>query len=127
MTRLLVVGLGGFVGSILRYWLSGVTQAWAPRTAFPLGTLVVNILGCFAVGLLAQLVEARGYLGPETRALVFVGLLGGFTTFSAFANETVTAARDGALASAAANVLGTVLLCLGAAWAGRVAAHLLWR
>ena len=127
MLRLLLVGLGGFFGSILRYWIGGLAQGRAPRTAFPVGTLVVNILGCFAIGLLAQLVEARGYLRPETRALLFVGLLGGFTTFSAFAHETITAAKDGAAAMALLNVAATVILCLGAAWSGRIVAHLLWR
>jgi len=111
MKRMFLVGLGGFVGTVLRYWLSGVAQG-ATRSAFPLGTLTVNVLGCFAVGLLTELVEARGYLGPDTRALVFVGLLGGFTTFSAFANETMTAAEDGAFAIVVGNVLATVALCL---------------
>jgi CrcB protein len=125
--RLLLVGIGGFAGSVLRYWLGGLAQASAPSSAFPLGTLVVNGLGCFAVGLVAELVEARGFLRPETRALVIVGFLGGFTTFSAFANETVAAANDGAFRLAAGNVISTVVLCLGAAWAGRVIAHVLWR
>jgi len=127
MLRLLLVGLGGFFGSILRYWIGGLAQGSAPRTAFPVGTLVVNVLGCFAIGLLAQLVEARGYLRPETRALLFIGLLGGFTTFSAFAHETVTAAKDGAGGMALLNVAATVILSLGAAWTGRIVAHVLWR
>jgi len=125
MTRVLMVGLGGFLGAILRYWLSGFAQS--PRTSFPIGTLVVNVVGCFLVGVLAQLVDTRGYLQPDTRALVFVGILGGFTTMSTFANETVAAAKGGALFMATANVTATFVLCLSAAWAGRQVAHLVWR
>jgi CrcB protein len=122
MPRFLLVGLGGFVGSVARYWLSDFTQA-ASRMAFPIGTLVVNVLGCLAVGALAELAESRDYFTPETRALVFAGFLGGFTTFSAFANETISAARAGALAIAVANVIVSIILCLGAALAGRLLAR----
>ncbi|MEW5983618.1 MAG: fluoride efflux transporter CrcB [Acidobacteriota bacterium] len=127
MIRLLLVGLGGFCGSVLRYLVGTLFEPQAARGAFPIGTLAVNVVGCLAVGVLAELVESRGFLRPDTRALVFIGLLGGFTTFSTFANETVTAAKDGDAAMALLNVSATVLLCLGAAWAGRVLAHSLWR
>jgi CrcB protein len=114
-----LIGLGGFLGSILRYGLATAVQG-AAGTAFPFGTLLVNVLGCFGIGVLSGVSEARGLLGPDARALLAVGLLGGFTTFSAFANETLTALRDGAAFVAAANVLGGVALCLAAAWAGRM-------
>ena len=127
MTRALLVGVGGFVGAVLRYWLSGLAQAAAPRTPFPLGTLVVNVLGCLTIGVVAQLAESRGFLTSDTRALVIVGVLGGFTTFSAFANETLNAVRDGATAVAAANVILSVTLCIGAVWAGRALAVAIWR
>jgi CrcB protein len=125
--RVLLVGIGGFVGSVLRYWLSGVAQAAAPGSSFPVGTLVVNVVGCVAIGVLSELAEARGFLTPERRALLVVGLLGGFTTFSAFANESVNALRDGARTIALANVLLSVGACLAAVWAGRSLAHLIWR
>jgi CrcB protein len=125
--RLLLIGLGGFAGSILRYWLSGLAQNAVPGSTFPLGTLCVNTLGCLAICALSELVEARGVLTPEVRALLIVGLLGGFTTFSAFANETVNALRDGLPALAATNVLLSVASCLIAVWAGRAAVALLWR
>jgi CrcB protein len=125
--RLFLIGLGGFAGSILRYWLSGLAQNAVPGSTFPLGTLCVNTLGCLAIGALSELVEARGFLTPEARALLIVGLLGGFTTFSAFANETVNALRDGVPAVAVTNVLLSVATCLTAVWAGRAAAALLWR
>jgi CrcB protein len=111
---------------VLRYWLSGVVQGLT-RSSFPLGTFAVNVTGCLAIGFLAELAEARGFLGPDTRSLLFVGLLGGYTTFSAFANETVTAFRDGAPVLASLNVLLTMSACLVAVWGGRVLAALMWR
>jgi CrcB protein len=125
--RILLIGAGGFAGSILRYWISGLGQQAAPRTAFPLGTLVVNVAGCLAIGLLSELAESRGFLSPDARALLLVGFLGGFTTFSAFANETISAFRDGAAAMALANIVVSVSACLVAVWAGRSLAHAIWR
>ena len=116
--RILLIGLGGGAGAILRYALSSAVQS-AAGGAFPLGTLLVNVLGCFGIGVLSGMAEARAFGSPEARALLVVGLLGGFTTFSAFANETVTAARAGAAGVAAANVLLSVALCLAAVWLGR--------
>ncbi len=125
--NLLLVGAGGFAGSVLRYWLSNLAHQRAPRTSFPVGTLLVNVLGCFAVGLLTQLVEDRGFLRPETRALLIVGFLGGFTTMSTFANETISAIKDGAVWVSLANVTLTLGLCLGAVWSGRSVVQLIWR
>jgi CrcB protein len=125
--RVLLVGAGGFAGSVLRYWLSGVVQSGAGSTSFPVGTLVVNVLGCCAIGVLSELSETRGLLSPDSRALLIVGLLGGFTTFSAFANETVSAVRDGDVALASLNVLASVALCLGGVWLGRGLANAIWR
>ncbi|MGE0551848.1 MAG: fluoride efflux transporter CrcB [Gemmatimonadales bacterium] len=125
MERVLMVGLGGFIGSVLRYWLAGLAQP--RRSAFPLGTLVVNVLGCLVIGVVGKLIETRGFLDPATRALVVIGVLGGFTTFSTFSNESILAAEDGAVGMAVVNVAGTVLLCLAATWAGRQAVQLIWR
>ena len=120
------MALGGAVGSVLRYLVSGWTQTGAGGSSFPTGTLVVNVGGCFIIGVLAQLGEARGFLGPDARALLMVGLLGGFTTFSAFGNETMNALRDGAVGLALLNVAANLGLGLAAVWIGRVAAHLIW-
>lgn len=125
--RLLLIGLGGFVGAVARYLLSGAVQAVATESVFPYGTLAVNILGCLGVGLIAELSELRGIPGSDGRAFLVIGLIGGFTTFSAFASETVHAMRDGMFSVAAANVLGNIGLCLLAVWAGRALALLLWR
>ncbi len=118
--RVLLVGIGGFVGSVLRYWLSGLAAGTVSKGAFPVGTFVVNVVGCLAIGMLAQLGDDRGFLTAERRALLVVGLLGGFTTFSAFANESVDALRSGAHATALANILLSVGVCLIAAWTGRL-------
>ncbi len=125
--RLLLIGLGGAVGSVLRYLLSGAVQAGTGATLFPIGTLVVNLVGCFAIGVLSELSESRGVLSAETRGLLVVGLVGGFTTFSTFANESLSAMRDRAMLIAASNVVLSVVLGLAAVWAGRVLAHALWR
>ena len=124
--RLLLIGLGGGVGSILRYLLAGLVQTGQGGSAFPAGTLAVNLLGCLAIGVVAELSEARGFLDADTRAMVVVGLIGGFTTFSTFANETANAMRDNALATASANVILSVGLGLLAVWAGRALAHAIW-
>ena len=125
--RILLVGLGGFVGSILRYWLSGIGQQLMPRAAFPIGTFVVNVLGCLTIGIISELAETRGFLTADGRALLVIGLLGGFTTFSAFANETVNAWRDGNVSTALLNIFLSVVACLVAVWAGRLIANSLWR
>ena len=122
MTTLLV-GIGGALGSILRYWAGGLAQQAAGGAAggFPVGTLLVNVVGCLAIGGLAQLAEERQYPGAEARAFLMVGLLGGFTTFSAFANETMTAWRSGAVMVAAVNVVLSVSACFAGVAAGRAA------
>ena len=127
MTRILLIGAGGFAGSILRYALSGLVQDAARDSLFPYGTLAVNVLGCLGIGVLMELAEARGAFGVETRALLVTGLLGGFTTFSAFGNETLYLLRDAERVLATANVLANVILGLAAVHVGRVAAQLVWR
>lgn len=109
MTHVLIVGVGGMIGSILRYWLSGVVQRSVEGT-FPAGTLAVNVLGCLAIGVFWSLVEVRQWFSPEVRLFVTFGILGGFTTFSAFGLETFRLLRDEAYLLALANVLGSVLV-----------------
>lgn len=89
------VALGGALGSVFRYLLAAWTQSASKSIDFPYGTLVVNLFGCFVIGFLAQLAESRGVFTPQSRAFVFIGMLGGFTTFSSFGNETVNLLRDG--------------------------------
>lgn len=114
------IGVGGAAGAVLRYWLSlAVTRALA-ATGFPAGTLAVNALGSFLIGLLSVVLMERLAQDPVWRALVLVGLLGGFTTFSTFSLETIKLLESGRLVCATANILASVLLCLVFAWIGLV-------
>lgn len=128
---MLLVAVGGAAGSVLRYWLAGVAQHSVPVTGawsfFPLGTLTVNVIGCVMIGALVEVGERHGPLSSEARALLMVGLLGGFTTFSAFANETIAVWRAGALGMALLNVALSVVTCLVAVVAGRGAIAVVFR
>ncbi|MFO0697809.1 MAG: fluoride efflux transporter CrcB [Nitrospira sp.] len=127
MRTLFLIGTGGFIGSILRYLVSGYAQQLSKSIQFPFGTLAVNILGCALVGFLAELADQRGVITGETRAFLIVGILGGFTTFSAFGNETMNLLRDGELWLAFVNIIGHTVLGLGAVWLGYSTAYLLWK
>ena len=127
MFKILLAGIGGFIGSSLRYLVSGFVQDWSRSIDFPYGTLAVNLIGCLAIGFLSQLAETRGYFTAEARTLVFIGVLGGFTTFSAFSNETMNLWREGEAALAATNVAAHLALCLGAVWISRVIAYQVWK
>ncbi|HEX5646854.1 MAG TPA: fluoride efflux transporter CrcB [Nitrospira sp.] len=127
LRTLFLIGTGGFIGSILRYLVSGYAQQVSKSIQFPFGTLVVNLVGCAMVGFLAELADHRGVISGETRAFLIVGLLGGFTTFSAFGNETMNLLRDGELWLVGGNVVGHVFLSLVAVWLGYSSAYLLWK
>ncbi len=127
MTNILLIGFGGFIGSALRYLASGYVQQASKSVDFPYGTLVVNVIGCFVIGFLAQLAESRGLFTSEARLFVFVGILGGFTTFSSFGNETLNLARDSQMMNALANVGANVILGLLAVWLGRTVSYLIWK
>ncbi len=120
MTQALLAGLGGFLGSMLRFGLATAIARLRPGGAFPLETLVVNVSGCLAIGFLAGIFEVRGALTPAARAFLFAGLLGGYTTFSAFGAETFHLLRSAGAPLAALNVVAQVTLGLGAVWAGNV-------
>ena len=118
MLKILFVGIGGFIGSIARYWASGLVHRILDKPWFPLGTLVVNVLGCLLIGVLGGLVEKRQLFSPEFRLFIFIGFLGGFTTFSTFGFEIITFARDGELVSALTNLVLHIVLGIGAVWLG---------
>lgn len=117
-----LVGSGGFLGALFRYGLSGLVQRQTPLTTFPYGTLVVNLVGCFAIGVASGLTESRQLFGPEFRTFALIGILGGFTTFSTFGNETFAMIRDKEYLVAAANVGGHVIVSLVLVWLGYVMA-----
>ena len=119
-TYLLIAG-GGAIGSVARYWMAGAIDS-QHRSGFPWGTVLVNILGSFAIGLAAGLALALAAERPAwsdgIRAFVMVGICGGFTTFSSFSLQTLALLRDGDLLRAGGHVLLSVLACLIATWAG---------
>jgi CrcB protein len=117
MKHLLLIGLGGGLGAIGRARLSGLVLHLM-ATSFPLGTLVVNIVGCFVAGILSGLVERQEWFSPDTRVFLFTGLLGGFTTFSAFGVETISRLRQGEAAVALVYVALSVVGGLFAVWLG---------
>lgn len=122
MTRLLLVALGGAIGSCLRYGV-GLWAVQRLPAGFPWATLIVNVVGCLLIGFLFGLADDHALGRPELRALLVVGLLGGFTTFSSFGAETSLLARGGSLPLAAVNVMANVGLGLLAVMAGRLAAR----
>ena len=115
----LLVAVGGAIGATARFVLADLVHRVA-SPYFPWGTFVINVTGCFVFGLVAGAGEAFGVVGPMTRAFVLVGILGGYTTFSSFAFETVTLMRGGELAAALGNAAGQVVLGLAAFWVGVV-------
>ncbi len=118
LPQLLWVGLGGFLGSVGRFVISGFFNRLSPALAFPIGTLAVNILGCFLIGLLHGLAESRNMLGTDTRIFLFIGVLGGFTTYSTFGFESLVLLKDGAMLKASANIIIHIFVGLAAVWVG---------
>ena len=112
--NVILVGVGGALGSMARYGLGLAV----PSATFPFATLAVNVMGCLGIGMVLPSVERATALAPEIRLLVVVGFLGGFTTFSAFASESLALLRTGA-GTALVNVAANVILGLGAVIAGR--------
>jgi len=124
--KLLMVGLGGFVGSVSRFLAAGWVQEMSGTINFPYGTIAVNLIGCFVIGLLSYLADAQEMFSTDARAFIFVGILGGFTTFSTFGNETLNLVRHGSTTYAILNVAIQVVLGLALVWVGRSAAQLIW-
>ena len=122
MSQILLIGAGGAIGAIGRYWMSTLVHQYAGRD-FPWGTLVVNVTGSLLMGLLYVLLVERMATNGDLRALLMVGLLGAFTTFSTFSIETLLLIEQGALARAGGNVLLSVVVCVLAAWIGVVVAR----
>jgi len=117
------IAVGGALGSVARYAGSSLIASWFGET-FPLGTLLINVLGSFVIGFFATLTGPDGRLvAPgDLRPFVMIGVCGGFTTFSSFSYQTLTLVQDGEYVRAGANVMGSVVLCLGAVWLGYIAA-----
>lgn len=125
MVKLLIIGSGGFVGAVMRYLISGWVQNWSGAVAFPYGTLAVNLIGCFLIGSVYQLVELQAGIPTEIRLLVLVGILGAFTTYSTFSNETFNLLQDHRLILAMLNIGIHIILGLLAVLLGRWAVTLI--
>jgi len=117
------VAMGGAIGTVARYWFSGFVATHFGET-FPFGTILVNISGCFIIGVFSTLTNPDGTIlvSPTFRQFFMLGICGGYTTFSSFSLQTLNLARDGEFFRAGANVVLSVVLCLVAVWLGHVTA-----
>ena len=118
MVIALIVGAGGFIGAIARYGINSGFGRLLPDQWLPYGTLTVNVVGCLLIGVVAGLIDDKQIGGGELRAFVVIGILGGFTTYSAFGYETINLIRDGNISAAIVNIAAQIVLGLGAVWIG---------
>ena len=125
MLTVLLIGSGGFIGSVCRYLMSRGMQSLCMGFSLPMGTLSVNVIGCLLAGLLGGLLETRIVLSADQQLFFFVGILGGFTTFSAFGYETFNLLRTGHQLAAGANIVAQLVLGIGAVCTGHWLARLL--
>ncbi|MCX6967879.1 MAG: fluoride efflux transporter CrcB [Verrucomicrobia bacterium] len=128
MLEYLLIAIGGALGSVARYWVSGaVAQRFGEF--FPVGTLLVNVSGSLLIGFFATLTDPEGryWSQPALRQFVMIGLCGGYTTFSSFSLQTLNLARDGEWFAAGANAVLSLITCLVAVWAGHLLALMLNR
>ena len=117
MQKTILIGVAGLIGTLLRYWLSGFVARQYGET-FPWGTIAVNMIGCLMTGVVFFLTEERFLLNPTVRAVLLIGLLGGFTTFSSYGLQTFTLLRDGEFGLAILNVVTSNILGLFMVWVG---------
>lgn len=118
----LLVGSGGFIGAVFRYGLSGMVQRTAPLSSVPWGTVAVNLLGCLLIGVVAGLIESRQWFSTEARLFILIGVLGGFTTFSALGFEAFELLRNAEYLRAFCYVAVQVFAGLALIWGGFVVA-----
>ncbi len=122
--RLFLIGGGGFVGAVLRFFVSTWVQARSGSITYPFGTLSVNMIGCLLIGFLSALAESRSFFSPELRGFLLAGLLGAFTTFSTFSNDTLQLLREARLDLALLNSGSQVFFGVAFVWLGRIFASL---
>ncbi|MCL1065543.1 fluoride efflux transporter CrcB [Shewanella olleyana] len=118
MTNIMFVALGGSIGAVFRYVIS-ILMLQLFGSSFPFGTLLVNILGSFLMGIVYAIGLETSHLSPEIKAMVGVGLLGALTTFSTFSNETLLLMQEGLFVKAILNVLLNVILCIFMVYVGQ--------
>ena len=119
LIKILLIGSGGFTGAVLRYLVSGmVHRLFSAATVFPVGTFVVNITGCLIIGILSGLTDTRQLFTAEIRLLIFIGLLGSFTTFSTFGIESLYLLQERQFLFFGIYALGQLVIGLVAVWSG---------
>lgn len=118
MKAMILVGFGGLIGSVARYKVGGWVLHLTTLEKFPWSTFAVNVAGCFVAGVLAALVEKHDFFTADTRLFLFTGLLGGFTTFSAFGMDALYLVRRGELLTAASYAGLSVIVGIAAVWLG---------
>lgn len=117
MTNILLAALGGAIGSVLRYLVGVFTVRWF-GPSFPWGTLTVNVIGSFIIGLTVEVIARRFNASMELRVFIVTGIIGGFTTWSSFSLDTMVLFERGAVAAAAAYVIGSLVISFAAVFAG---------
>jgi fluoride exporter len=123
MGKYLMVGVGGFLGAVARFWLGGYISE-KMGTRFPYGTFVINCTGCFLIGFIVTLMAERTHWSPNWRYLIPIGFIGAYTTFSTFEYETFRAMQDGEMMVAFLNVAASVIIGFFAVWLGVVVGRL---
>jgi CrcB protein len=126
LLQFVIVGLGGALGSMLRFGLATAIDMRVAKAGqiFPLGTVLINITGCFIIGFVATIsgTPGRVFMSPLARQFVMIGILGGYTTFSSFSLQTLMLAQGGQWWAATLNVLFSIVLCLLGVWLGAMLA-----
>lgn len=120
MIKYLMVGVGGFLGSVLRFWL-GSFIGGRLGARFPYGTFVINVTGSFLIGMIVTVLAAKAHWSPNWGYLILIGFIGGYTTFSTFEFETLRLAQDGQMLMAILNVTLSVVVGFVGVWAGAIA------
>ena len=123
--KVLLIGLGGFLGALSRYYVGGWAQEVMEKYNFPYGTIAVNMIGCLIIGFLGGLSETRQIFSDEIRLFIFIGFLGAFTTFSTFGYETMKLIWDHEILRAGLNVTGHVFLGLLGVWLGNLLSRII--
>ncbi|MCH2450125.1 MAG: fluoride efflux transporter CrcB [Gracilimonas sp.] len=118
LLKIVAVGSGGFIGAVFRYLISAFAQSQLPDSKFPFGTIAANLIGCLLIGFLAGLFVLKSWGNPEFRLFIFVGILGGFTTFSTFSHETFLLWENGKILMSLLNAGVQVIFGLAFVWAG---------
>jgi len=116
--KILVVGAGGFIGASLRYVISLFTESKVLESGFPVGTFIVNMIGCFLIGLMLAIFDHNEWVNPEFRLFLFTGILGAFTTFSAFANDSLLLIQSDEFLYSLINISGQIIVGIMLVWLG---------